>query len=135
MRTAIPLALALLLAAGNAAAQQGYRCVDSAGKTFFTDKPGPNCKAVAQRGGTAAAGAFTRELRVPGEGGRPVAPAGQTQKAGGTGLSPERERELLASRCRTYKEEIEWLNSPAGKGVENHAARVGQVNRAMRECR
>ena len=44
MRTGIGLALAVLLAAGPAQAQKIFRCADERGRTFYTEKPGPNCK-------------------------------------------------------------------------------------------
>lgn len=126
MKTRALFGVAALLVAGPVLAQQTYRCVDKAGRSYFTDKAVEGCKPVARRGGTATA--ITPAVRPPTGGNddkkREVAAA----------VSPERQRELQASRCKTYKEELEWLNSPAGKGAQNHGARVSQVTRAMRGC-
>ena len=43
--------------------------------------------------------------------------------------------EQLAARCKTLREEQEWLNSAAGKEVPFHTERVAQVEQALGACR
>ncbi len=62
------LALALLAATtAQAQTQKVFRCVDERGRTYYTEKPGPNCKQ-------------TRIDTRPGQAGRPNAPAKEAEK-------------------------------------------------------
>jgi streptogramin lyase len=119
------LAIAALLFSLPAQAQM-YRCVDPAGRAFFTDKPLPGCK-LDPRQPKARAEAVPKGPLARGT------PA--SKKDTGPVFTPEEQRARLASRCRTYQEQLDWLASPAGKSAPNRGAQVAQVNQAMRECR
>ena len=120
------LLLSLFLAALPAQAQM-YKCVDARGKTQYSDKPMPGCKAEK-----------TLEAPKPPPRPAPGAPAKAQAKAKPP-APPRGEMDGLtaaqrASRCKTLKEEHDWLLGPRGRGVASHAARVAQVERALRAC-
>lgn len=140
-----PIALALFLVAAFPAAAQMHKCVDERGRVHYTDKPGPGCKPAAaalqpaappaakSAPGPAAKSAAAR-------GASPLVPPGQKRAtkarpaAKVAAASAADDRAQLAARCKTLREEHAWLMSPRGSGVEAHAARVGQVERALRAC-
>lgn len=116
------LALAALVALAFPAHAQLYKCVDERGKTHYSDKPIPGCK--------------TAKTIEP-----PAAPPTQAKaKPKPKALAkartePEMSPEQFASRCKTLREEREWLLSPRGAGIPSHAERLGQINHALRACR
>jgi len=123
------VAVALLLAVALPAQAQLYKCVDARGKIQYSDKPIPGCRVEK-----------TIETPPPRAAPAPAAKAGakasasakQTAKAANPEAVP---REQLAGRCKTLREEQEWLNGADGKAVPFHAERVAQVEQALRECR
>ena len=115
------LAIAVLLAFSIPAHAQMYKCVDERGVTRYSDKPMPGCKALTK----AAAPAAAAKAAPPA-----AAPAKRAAKAEPT----EQEKAYFASRCKTLKEEQDWLLSPRGAAVEAHDARLGQVRQALRAC-
>ena len=114
------LAIAVLLAFSIPAHAQMYKCVDERGVTRYSDKPMPGCKVL-----TKAAAPAPAVAPPPAK-----TPAKRAAKAEPT----EQEKAYFASRCKTLKEEQEWLLSPRGAAVEAHAARLGQVREALRAC-
>jgi Domain of unknown function (DUF4124) len=100
-----------------AAHAQMYQCRDARGVMQFSDKPFPNCKTE-----KASTPAPVRERPVP-SAAKPAAKSAVVE-------DPVR----FASRCKTLREERDWLLSPRGKVVEAHAARVAQVDQALRAC-
>ena len=130
LRTAVVRAVggSLLLAASLAAqGQQLHRCVDERGKTFYTEHPTAKCRPV---GGTQSA--------------RPAPPtppaAGAAKGAKGRKPPPKKasmtaeERARFASRCKSLREQLAYLNSPRGAKTPSHTERVGQVEVALRSC-
>lgn len=115
----------LLLVAASAAQAQMYKCVDASGKTRYADKPIADCRnartITAPAPPPAAKAAASGKVAVPAR--RPLSAA-----------EAEHERKFAVSRCRTLKEEEEWLLSPRGAGIESHAARLGQVRQALAAC-
>ena len=131
------LALLILLAALPAQAQM-YKCVDERGKARYSDKPIPGCKAQATiaapppaRGAPTAKGSMPKGFPPPKAPASAQAPAKRAANAEPT----EQERTYFASRCKTLKEEEQWLLSPRGAAVEAHDARLGQVRQALSACR
>jgi Domain of unknown function (DUF4124) len=121
------LALVLLAALAAPAQAQLYKCVDARGKVEYTDNPA-NCKSVAK----------AVEQPKP----RPTSPAPAAKapvkaKEAPTKVAkePELSRTQLAARCKTMREELDWLNSPRGRNVEYHTERVAQVEQGLRACR
>jgi hypothetical protein len=115
-------AMAALLVFALPAQAQLYKCVDERGKTQYSDKPIPGCKTAKateapRPAPVPAAKAKTREAPKALARGEPVAP------------------EQLAGRCKTLREEQEWLNSADGKAVPFHTERVAQVEQALSGCR
>jgi hypothetical protein len=92
-RSAIGLALGLaLLAGGSGHAQQILRCVDERGKTYYTEKPGPNCKPTRIDAEPGKPPAKAPAVKAPEKQPRPVAksaPAPLTREAHCRGLSSE----------------------------------------------
>jgi len=119
----------VLLALALPAQAQMYKCVDARGKTQYSDKPIPGCrteKTIAAPPPPAAAPAPAPVAKAkPKSAPKPVAKA-QTETT-----PPEQ----LAARCKTLREEREWLNSAAGKEVPFHTERVAQVEQALGACR
>lgn len=131
LRTAAVRALgaSLLLAASLAAhAQQLHRCVDERGRTFYTEHPTAKCRPVA---GT--------QLSRPAP---PPAAAAKAPAKGAKGKKPPPKKAVLtaeerarhASRCKSLREQLAYLNSPRGSKVPSHTERVGQVEGALRAC-
>jgi hypothetical protein len=115
-----PLALALLLLVPPAQAQM-YKCVDERGKTIYADKPIPNCKGgktVAPPPSSPAASAKSSARTAKGQ------PSVTPEQA-------EYDRKYAATRCKTMKEEEDWLLSPRGASVPSREARLGQVRQAL----
>ena len=119
----------VLLALALPAQAQMYKCVDARGKTQYSDKPIPGCrteKTIAAPPSPAAAPTPAPVAKAkPKSAPKPVAKA-QTETT-----PPEQ----LAARCKTLREEREWLNSAAGKEVPFHTERVAQVEQALGACR
>ena len=119
----------VLLALALPAQAQMYKCVDARGKTQYSDKPIPGCrteKTIAAPPPPAPAPAQAPVAKAkPKSAPKPVAKA-QTETT-----PPEQ----LAARCKTLREEQEWLNSAAGKEVPFHTERVAQVEQALGACR
>ena len=63
------------------------------------------------------------------------ASAKQAAKAAPKGEMGEYSPEQRAARCKTLREERDWLQGPRGRGVQSHDERLGQVEQALRECR
>lgn len=131
LRTAAVRALggSLLLAASLAVhGQQLHRCVDERGKTFYTEHPTAKCRPV---GGTQSA------RPAP-----PPPPAAKAAAKGAKGKKPPpkkapmtaEERARFASRCKSLREQLAYLNSPRGSKAASHTERVGQVEVALRSC-
>lgn len=122
------LTTALLLAFVLPVQAQMYKCVDARGKTQYSDKPLPGCRAEKtleappSPKATAPAAKATAKVSAKGK---------QTAKASNPEAVPASQ---LAARCKTLREEQEWLNSADGKKVESYRERVGQVDVALREC-
>ena len=122
------LITALLLAFVLPAQAQMYKCVDANGKTQYSDKPMPGCRAEK-----------TMEAPPAPKASGPAAKA--TAKVSAKGKQPAKATNpeavpasQLAARCKTLREEQEWLKSADGKKVDFHTERVGQVEVALREC-
>jgi uncharacterized protein DUF4124 len=121
------VAVALLLAVALPAQAQLYKCVDARGKIQYSDKPIPGCRSEK-----------TIETPAPRAAPAPAATAGAkaSGKQAAKATNPEAvPREQLAARCKTLREEQEWLNGADGKAVPFHSERVTQVEQALRECR
>ena len=151
------LALALLLAAPHAVAQL-HKCIDERGRTQYTDKPVPGCKPVGDPQPSAApaqpkaapsqsaasvpakpAAKAAAKAKPSGPAAKPYVPTAPTVKASKPQAAQKtaalkQERTQLASRCKGLKEEHDWLVGPRGERVENRAARIDQVKRAMNAC-
>ncbi|TMG74247.1 MAG: DUF4124 domain-containing protein [Betaproteobacteria bacterium] len=124
----ITLLASLLLAAPPAQAQM-YKCVDARGKTQYSDKPIPGCKSTT----TVEPPPPPPKRAAPGAAGKP--PAKQAAKPAPKGEMGEYTAEQRASRCKTLREERDWLQGPAGRRVQSHDERLAQVEQALRECR
>ena len=119
----------VLLALALPAQAQMYKCVDARGKTQYSDKPIPGCRTEktieapppSAAHPTPAPVAKAKAKSAP----KPVA------KTQSDAVPPEQ----LAARCKTLREEREWLNSAAGKEVPFHTERVAQVEQALGACR
>src|SRR5438874_2096605 len=98
----IALLASLLLAAPPVEAQM-YKCVDARGKTQYSDKPIPGCKntTTVERPPPPPARA------APGA----AAKAKQSAKPAPKGEMDQLSAEQRASRCKTLREEREWLQS------------------------
>ena len=124
------IGLALLVALALPAQAQLYKCVDARGKTHYSDKPIPGCRAV-------------RTTETPPRGAASAAPAAKpSSKASARSKETAKPTDpeavppsQLAARCKTLREEQEWLNSAAGKTTPYHAERVAQVEQALSACR
>lgn len=127
-----PLAACLLLGASLAAhGQQLHRCVDERGRTFYTEHPSAKCRPV---GGT--------QLNRP----APAPPAAKAApqagaKTAGKAKPPAKkapmtaeERARHASRCKSLREQLDYLNSARGAKVPAHTERVAQVEHSLRSC-
>jgi len=122
------LIAALLLALALPAYAQMYKCVDARGKIQYSDKPLAGCraeKALEAPRSAAAAPAPKLAARVAGRG--RDAPKAANPEA----VAPSQ----LAARCKTLREEHDWLNSADGKKVDFHTERVAQVEQALGACR
>lgn len=154
--------IGLLLVAALPAAAQLHKCIDERGRTQYTDKPVPGCKPVGDPQPSAApaqpkAAPSTGAASVPakpaakpaakaaakakpsGPAAKPYVPTAPTAKASKpkaaqSTVAQRQERTQLASRCKSMREEHDWLVSPRGERVENRAARIDQVKRAMNAC-
>jgi hypothetical protein len=142
------LALIVFLAAALPVQAQLYKCIDERGRTYYTDKPGPKCKA----GPAAPAAPAARSAPPPDKSARvtpasakqsppkaprataKAAPAAKAKAAEAPRKLSAQERAQLAARCRTYQEQYDWLSSPRSQGVQNREAQLGQIKSAMREC-
>jgi len=120
------LALVFLAVLAAPVQAQLYKCVDARGKVEYTDKPA-NCKSVAK----------TVEQPKPRPASPPVAKSQAKAKEAPTKVAkdPELSRVQLAARCKTMREELDWLNSPRGRKIEFHTERVAQVEQGLRACR
>ena len=68
--------------------------------------------------------------------GKGASPAAQTPVKRAAKTEPtEQEKAYAASRCKTLKEEEQWLLSPRGAAVQSQAERLGQVRQALSACR
>ena len=115
------IGLALLAALALPAQAQLYKCVDARGKTQYSDKPIPGCRAERTTAAPAA---------------KPSSKASARSKETAKPTNPEAVPPAqLAARCKTLHEEQEWLNSAAGKTTPYHAERVAQVEQALSACR
>jgi len=122
------LAIAVLLAFSIPAQAQMYKCVDEKGKTRYSDKPVPGCKAQSKL----AAPPLPTKARPPGK----APPARQAPAQRAARAEPtEHEKAYAASRCKTLKQEEQWLLSPRGAAVQSQAEMLGQVRQALRACR
>ena len=123
----------VLLASALPAQAQMFKCVDARGKTQYSDKPIPGCRTEK-----------TIEAPPP----RAAPAAAPAAKAGANAKVSARPKEApkatnpeavpasqLAARCKTLREEQEWLNSADGKQVPSHTERVAQVEQALCACR
>jgi Domain of unknown function (DUF4124) len=121
------LALVFLAALALPAQAQLYKCVDARGKVEYTDNPA-NCKSVAK----AVEQPKPRPASPP-----PVAKSPAKAKGAPTKVAkqPELSAAQLAARCKTMREELDWLNSARGRKVEFHTERVAQVEQGLRACR
>jgi hypothetical protein len=127
MRTNRLVLAALALAAlPLMAAAQTYKCTDARGKVRYSGDPGPGCKVVP--------GTAPRAAPAPKTGAK--APAKGTSKASAKApaVLTAQERARRASDCKTMQEQLDWLTGPRGEGVENRAARIGQVKQGLRDC-
>ncbi|HZD20649.1 MAG TPA: hypothetical protein VE325_08255, partial [Burkholderiales bacterium] len=98
-------------------------------KIQYSDKPIPGCRSEK-----------TIETPAPRAAPAPAAKAGAkasaSAKQAAKATNPEAvPRAQLAARCKTLREEQEWLNGADGKAVPFHTERVTQVEQALRECR
>ncbi len=119
------LIAALLLALALPAYAQMYKCVDARGKIQYSDKPLAGCRAEKALEAPRSAPAPKLAARVPGRG--RDAPKAANPEA----VAPSQ----LAARCKTLREEHDWLNSADGKKVDFHTERVAQVEQALGACR
>jgi hypothetical protein len=141
--------IGVLLVAAFPAAAQLHKCIDERGRTQYTDKPVPGCRPVgdpqpsaapAQPKPAAKAGAKVAAKAKPsGPAAKPYVPTAPTAKAGKPPaakktVAPRQDRTQLASRCKSMRQEYDWLAGPRGERVENRAARIDQVKRAMNAC-
>jgi len=134
------LAIAVLFAFSVPAQAQTYKCVDQSGKTRYSDKPIPGCKTSATiaappppaKGAPAGRGSLPKGFAAPkaSASASAQAPAKRAAKAEPT----EQEKTYAASRCKTLKEEEQWLLSPRGVAVQSQAEQLGQVRQALRAC-
>lgn len=108
---------------------QMYQCRDARGVMQFSDKPLPNCKSMAVPKPAAPPSAAPATRAVA----KPAAVVPVAAKPAAKAQVPE-DPVRLASRCKTLREERDWLLSPRGKAVDSHAARVAQVDQALRAC-
>ena len=120
------LTIAVLLAFSIPAQAQMYKCVDEGGKIRYTDKPIPGCKAQAKLAAPPAA------KHMPPR--KPLPSAQAQAKPAAKVEATEQEKAYAASRCKTLKEEEQWLLSPRGAAVQSHAEMLGQVRQALRAC-
>src|SRR5436190_19439497 len=127
----IALVASLLLAAPPAQAQM-YKCVDARGKTQYSDRPIPGCKNTTPveppppppaRGAPGAAGKAAAKQAA-----KPAA------KPAPKGEMDQYSAEQRKSRCKTLREERDWLQGPVGRRVQSHDERLAQVEQALREC-
>jgi hypothetical protein len=119
-------ALVLLVALAAPAQAQLYKCVDARGKVEYTDNPA-NCKSVAKA-------VEQPKLRpAPPPVAKPQAKAKEAPAK--VAKHPELSGAQLAARCKTMREELDWLNSPGGRKIEFHTERVAQVEQGLRACR
>ena len=119
------LALVFLAALALPAQAQLYKCVDARGKVEYTDNPA-NCKSAAK----------AVEQPKP----RPAPPVAKPQAKAKeapakVAKEPQLTRAQLADRCKTMREELDWLNSPRGRKLQFHTERVAQVEQGLRICR
>jgi hypothetical protein len=124
------IAMSVLLVFALPGQAELYKCVDARGKTHYSDQPMADCRAArtikepAPRAAPAPAPAAAKA--------KPGAPAKDALGATNPEATPPQQ---LAARCKTRREEQEWLNSAAGKAAPFHTERVAQVEQALRECR
>ena len=123
----IALVASLLLAAPPVEAQM-YKCVDARGKMQYSDKPIPGCKNT-----TVKPPPPPPTRPAPGAAGK--ASAKQAAKPAPKGEMDQYTAEQRASRCKSLREERDWLQGPAGRRVASHDERVAQVEQLLRECR
>jgi len=126
MRLAAAVCLLALVTPAHA---QMYKCVDERGRTLYSDKPIPNCKT--QKTVEAPAPAPQAARPAPAPSGKAKAGKATPPPVAKNDYTPEQ----LVSRCKTLREERDWLNGPRGKLVEHHTERVAQVEQALRACR
>ena len=133
------LAIAVLLAVSIPVQAQMYKCVDEGGKARYSDKPIAGCKTQTKlaappppaKGAPGARGSLPKGFAAPKASASAQAPAKRAAKAEPT----EQEKAYFASRCKTLKEEEQWLLSPRGAVTEARDARLGQVRQALSACR
>jgi hypothetical protein len=132
------LAWLLFLAAAPAAQAQMYKCTEG-GKTRYSDKPIPDCKDARSIAPPTTAAPTTKATEPTKAAAQPAKPAArsaaQTSRAALTPEEQVQENRYWESRCRTLREEEQWLQSPRGQKLENHAARLGQVRQSLAACR
>jgi len=155
------LLLALSLAAAPAlASAQMYKCKDARGRTEYVSVPRPGCtdmagkpveaaqpaapapaakgksapKPAARTPAAKAKNALTPAARTPATKAKsaPQPPAKKdAQVIDALPADPKQRRD----HCRGLQQQHDWLMSPTGRKVEMHAARVSQVQQAMRGCK
>lgn len=122
------LIAALLLALAVPAYADMYKCVDARGKIQYSDKPMPGCRAEKALEAPARNAAVAPAPKL-------AARASARGKDAPKATNPEAVAPTqLAARCKTLREEQEWLKSADGKKVDFHTERVAQVEQALGAC-
>jgi hypothetical protein len=116
----------LLLALPLAAQAEMYQCRDARGVMQFSDKPLPGCK------GRVIAKPAPPAPVTPVAAKPPATPAAAAKPA--AKVEAPKDPVRLASRCKTLREQRDWLLGPRGRDVTAHDARLWQVEQALREC-
>jgi hypothetical protein len=126
------IAVVLLLFAALSAHAQVYKCRDSNGRVFYTDKPVRGCQSPDAEPAKPAAKGEAKKGAA-----KPAAKSAAASRAAKAKPKPKPTPDELAQRastCRTLREQLEWLNSPRAAELPNRDARIGQVKNALREC-
>jgi len=119
-----------------------YKCVDASGKVSYSDKARPGCEAVGRRGAEPGAPKAPGAAKAPGAPKAPSAAAKATParkaapaaRAPAEAAPPPMTESQLALRCRGLRQERAWLAGKRGAGVAGREERLGQVERALRDC-
>ena len=124
------IGLAILVAFALPAQAQLYKCVDARGKIQYSDKPIPGCRAEKTMESPPS-----RAAPAPSAKAKATAKANTKTKEAREATNPEvPPPSQLAARCKTLRDEQEWLNSAAGKTAPYHTERVAQVEQALSMC-